>query len=106
MAFGYVLADVEHKRRQQVTAEKMASAAIDTLVWQTLASVFIPGLVINRVVWASSLAVESATLGKSARRWVPVTLGLAAIPWIIEPIDHGVDLVLDKVLRPYLVHDK
>jgi len=29
-----------------------ASNAIDTAIWQGLASVAIPGIVINRIVWA------------------------------------------------------
>ena len=67
--------------------------ATDTLVWQTLASVLIPGFTINRVVWAASKVTAAGSR-------LPTVAGLGSIPFIVHPIDHGVDWLLDTFLRP------
>ena len=54
VAFGYVFADTHDKYRRASQVEgntKVVEATVDTLLWQTLASVMIPGLTINRVVY-------------------------------------------------------
>ena len=67
--------------------------ATDTFVWQTLASVLIPGFTINRVVWAASKVTVAGSR-------LPTLAGLGSIPFIVHPIDHGVDWLLDTFLRP------
>ena len=66
--------------------------AVDTLLWQGLASVIIPGFTINRIVWAASRVTAAGSK-------VPTIAGLASIPLIVHPIDHGVDFLLDGSLR-------
>lgn len=100
LAFGYVFADVEYQRRKQTTSAKMVAAAVDTLVWQTLASVLIPGFVINRVVWASqSILKRSPLRSNTAKQWAPVFIGLSAVPFIVEPIDTAVHWGMDTSIR-------
>mmetsp|Transcript_30142 Transcript_30142/g.93231 ORF Transcript_30142/g.93231 Transcript_30142/m.93231 type:complete len:107 (-) Transcript_30142:35-355(-) len=70
----------------------------DALVWQALASVIVPGFVVNRVVAAARLATKLPMTATVA--------GLASIPIIIKPIDHAVDLGLDATLRPWLFPPK
>ena len=67
--------------------------ATDTFVWQTLASVLIPGFTINRVVWAASKVTVAGSR-------LPTLAVLGSIPFIVHPIDHGVDWLLDTFLRP------
>lgn len=60
-------------------------AFLDTLIWQGLASVIIPGLVINR-----TCAVSRVLLRRLLRRrmkWTVTFIGLGSIPFIIQPID-------------------
>eukprot|EP00965_Chrysotila_dentata_P120518 3985495-Pleurochrysis_carterae.AAC.3 len=66
--------------------------AVDTFAWQSLASVMTPGAVINRLVWATGKVAPSGSK-------LPTVVGLAAIPLIIRPIDHGVDLLFNKTIR-------
>ena len=68
-------------------------------MWQVLASVFIPGFCINRVVHGSQYLLAYCKAGPSVVRWAPVALGLSTIPFIVEPIDHGTNLLLDASLR-------
>ena len=63
-------------------------------------SVFIPGFVIHQVVHFLGWSLKkSAKVPALARTWVPTVGGLAAIPIIIHPIDHGVDYVMDRTVR-------
>lgn len=81
---------------------KVVYTTIDTLVWQLLASVAIPGLTINRICAFSSYALKkSEKLPKTSRKWLVTAIGLTAIPFIIKPIDKFVDFVLDESLRKY-----
>lgn len=85
-------------------------ATCDTLVWQCLASVLIPGGVINLLVRGTKAAMgqimvstNNATNPRAAMllRWGPTLVGLGSIPWIVHPIDTSVDYVMDTTLRPY-----
>ena len=83
-----------------VRSSKVAAAVVDTVVWQGLASVAIPGFTINRICWASGKLLQAATsLPTPARRWAVTAIGLGSIPFIIKPIDHSVDYMLDNSLR-------
>lgn len=80
-----------------------ALATGDTLLWQTFASVLIPGMTINMIVKASRLAVSSATaLPTVVAAWAPTAIGLGAVPLIIHPIDHAVDYVMDCTIRDWM----
>lgn len=77
------------------------------MLWNTtllaLASVAIPGGVINMVVKASRFAVaRSVGLPAIITKWLPTASGLGSIPFIITPIDNAVDFALDNSTRKYL----
>jgi fission process protein 1 len=92
VAGAYVLTDTAH-RANTVPAEQSAVVeAIDTLLWQTAASVVIPGFFINRAVWMAGRL--------TAVKWIPTAAGIVSIPIIVEPIDHAVDYAMDHVVRP------
>lgn len=76
----------------------------DTLIWQLLASVGIPGFTINRICWASKKALKITNFAKGTpiAKFVPTIIGLASIPFIIHPIDRGVDLLMDETYRKYI----
>lgn len=79
---------------------KSVYTATDTVVWQMLASVIIPGFTINRVCALSSyLFKKSTSLPDKTRKVIVTTIGLATIPFIIKPIDHATDELLDHTIR-------
>ena len=95
VAGAYVVTDAWW-RSTTTTKNTPAVEAVDTLLWQGLASVAIPGFVINRVVWATGrLSPPNLAMGL-----VPTVMGLACIPLIVKPIDHGVDAFMDLCVRP------
>ncbi|KXJ81894.1 hypothetical protein RP20_CCG017110 [Aedes albopictus] len=102
IAVGYVLADTTDKSRKQYAkpeilgggARGAAIASGDTLLWQMFASVIIPGFTINRICWLSKKVLSMNKVKGPLGKWAPTALGLLAIPFIIHPIDHGVDLVV------------
>ena len=72
-------------------------------VQQGLASVAIPGGVINVIVRASRFAVaRSVGLPVIISKWFPTVAGLGSIPCIITPIDKCVDFALDNSTRKLL----
>ncbi|NXF46037.1 MTFP1 protein, partial [Oceanites oceanicus] len=81
-------------------ATRVGVAVVDTFVWQSLASVAIPGVTINRLCAASLALLGTLTRWPlPVRRWTTTALGLAAIPLIITPIDRAVDFLMDSSLR-------
>lgn len=66
------------------------AAIVDTLLWQGLASVVIPGLTINRLCAGSRVLLNryvTHLLSQQVRQWLVTGVGLCSIPLIIHPID-------------------
>lgn len=97
----YVLADAASKARLQAKQEdgKPVRTFTDVLIWQGLASVAIPGFTINRVCWGVGKLVNKLT--PATKSAIVTGSGLLAIPFIIKPIDRGVDVLMDEAVRPY-----
>lgn len=57
---------------------------------------------IFRICWISKKALSAGKLKGPLRKWGPTAIGLLAIPFIIHPIDHGVDYVMDETYRKYV----
>ena len=53
---------------------------------------------------AANSKVAEKTLHTAVKRFGPTACGLAAIPFIIQPIDHAVDQFMDDVFRPSILH--
>ena len=81
---------------------KVIRAVLDTFLWQGLASVAIPGFTINRLCAAVNLALTKTTrLPPAMRKWTTTFAGLAAIPFIINPIDRSVDWMMNNSVRQW-----
>ena len=121
VAFGYCIADATSTgyavwqnyptqgQANGISKEtKTALHTMDTLLWQSLASVMIPGAVINMVVKASRFAVARSpiALGAFVTEWSPTAAGLGSVPVIIHPIDHAVDVLLDNTTRQWFSEKK
>jgi len=110
VASAYVLADTNDKagktaaslpENEEGRTAKIGAAAFDTLLWQALASVMIPGFVINRIC-AGSLYTMARTIPQVAevrRKWITTGIGLGVIPFIVHPIDSLVHGIMDNTTR-------
>mmetsp|Transcript_152030 Transcript_152030/g.264971 ORF Transcript_152030/g.264971 Transcript_152030/m.264971 type:complete len:149 (+) Transcript_152030:13-459(+) len=94
VAATYVVGDAQNKYFQN----SRAVDGIDALVWQGLASVAVPGFVINRIVWGVGRAVAT-TSSVPLKTWLPTVCGLSSIPFIVHPIDTGVHKAMDLTVR-------
>ncbi|CAG2066748.1 unnamed protein product, partial [Timema podura] len=80
--------------------KKMLIAFSDTILWQSFASVIIPGCTINRLCASSLYILKKTTkLPKNTRKWITTGIGLASIPFIIKPIDRLVDYSMNNSFR-------
>uniref|UniRef100_H2YXE2 Mitochondrial fission process protein 1 n=1 Tax=Ciona savignyi TaxID=51511 RepID=H2YXE2_CIOSA len=107
VASTYVLADASSKGfnfSKNTTVVKSNSPVLaftDALIWQSLASVIIPGFVINRVCAGTLYMLQNVSpkMPLTARKWTSTIIGLLAIPAIIQPIDRTVDFAMDTSIR-------
>lgn len=75
----------------------------DALIWQILASVAIPGFVINRICAVTRYSLAKYTkVALSTRNWAAVGVGLISIPFIVHPIDDGTTMLMDHTYRKWL----
>jgi len=112
LAFGYCGMDSLstgyrewNKAKESEKLRNSSIATFDTLLWQTLASVMIPGFTINAIVRVSRFAVLKTAANQSLKTWLPTGFGLGSIPFIIHPIDNSVDYLLDNTTRRW-THQK
>jgi fission process protein 1 len=108
VASGYVLADTQDKavkasKEEDAEMKNVGIAAMDTLVWQALASVIVPGLFINRLCAVSLIGLARAlpTVAETSRKWAVTGLGLGAIPFIVHPIDDLVHTGMNHTTRKW-----
>uniref|UniRef100_A0A8C4JU17 Mitochondrial fission process protein 1 n=1 Tax=Dromaius novaehollandiae TaxID=8790 RepID=A0A8C4JU17_DRONO len=108
VATAYVTADAIDKGKKAAVTHapdagktaRVGVAVVDTFVWQSLASVAIPGFTINRLCAASLYLLGSLTRWPlPLRKWTTTALGLSAIPFIVKPIDRTVDFLMDSSIR-------
>lgn len=109
VAMTYVVGDAVDKTKRALDAGErsavVAYTAADVFLWQTLASVALPGVAIHRVVYWSRKAMAPGhaapgVVPAAVANWAPSAIGLAVIPFIIHPIDTAVDILLDNTTRP------
>lgn len=104
IALSYCLGDTISKTAQVYRLEaefnaKCCETGVETFIWQTLASVLIPGFTINRIVagtqWAISKDVRNK-LPQSVKLYGATAVALLSIPLIVHPIDNLVDRIIDE----------
>jgi fission process protein 1 len=110
--------------RDELIATIGVERGVDTLVWQLLASVAIPGYTIHTVVGVvrnivqqmfsreeikhsveasfGSLGIATDTAFLLIEKSLPTFVGLLTIPFIVHPIDSAVHALLNASLRRYL----
>lgn len=105
----YVLADTADKGyhiyqndQSPQRRKNVLLSASDTLLWQSFASIIIPGFTINRICAVVLFAQRKTTRLILKNPWMPTIIGLSSIPIIIHPIDHLVEEVMNATYRKWI----
>lgn len=106
MSIAYVFADTAVQVRnlsecQGVTRKDLIVKTADTAMWHSLASLIVPGVTIHTIVKLANKCISYAPsyVPRTGVTLFPPLLGLASIPFIIHPIDHATDRVMDNTFR-------
>eukprot|EP01038_Epipyxis_sp_PR26KG_P008031 gene8031-10882_t len=107
VAFGYVGADAVNNvikaKNNNKSLKQQITCGCDALIWQTFASVLLPGAVVRIITSNGKIICDEwkimSRVPPRVRFWIPTYLGLCMIPQIIHPIDNSVDYVMNNTLR-------
>ncbi|XP_043268928.1 mitochondrial fission process protein 1 [Venturia canescens] len=109
IASGYVLADTIHKGIQVYKKDtsdgrnkRIVLSTTDTLLWQSFASVIVPGLTINRICATVRFMQRNAKTSSMKSPWLSIMVGLVSIPFIIHPIDKAVEETMNLTFREWI----
>ena len=98
------VAEYEKPISPETQLHRTGIVTLDTLIWHSMASIVFPGLSIHTIVKyakkgvaATSIPQRSVKLGAA----LPTVIGLASIPFVIHPLDHLADFIMDNVPRKF-----
>ena len=83
--------------------ERQLYTALDQTIWHGMASLAFPAVTIHQIVhYSQKYAAPKITnyLPKYGR-FSPILFGLGSIPFIIHPLDHLADFIMNNSLRKY-----
>uniref|UniRef100_A0A1B6L1G4 Mitochondrial fission process protein 1 n=1 Tax=Graphocephala atropunctata TaxID=36148 RepID=A0A1B6L1G4_9HEMI len=95
----YIAFDTVYKTIDNRNSNAVLKAA-DALIWQSLASVLVPGLAIEWIAKGSVMLMQNLKVSKPMGRYVPMGMVLLSMPLFGESIDRMVDMVLNHTTRP------
>ncbi|KAF7994966.1 hypothetical protein HCN44_004438 [Aphidius gifuensis] len=110
IASGYVISDTIHKGQKEYQKQKndnenkisnVLLSTADTLLWQSFASVIVPGITINRICATVQYLQKYSKKTAMKSRWLSTAIGLISIPLIIRPIDRGADQAMNATFRKW-----
>ena len=107
ISWGYVILDTGVKTYsvRDHGNEAMMYCCLDTSIFHTFASMALPALTIHSIVKYSGKFLKKIIGDKSKfSKLLPVCLGLSSIPFIIHPLDHGTEWVMDKTTRRFYIN--
>lgn len=93
LSFGYIGMDIWHQVEKE--KENKLKVGVDSAIWHSIASITLPTFTIHSIV--------KLTNKVSNKKWMAPVLGLASIPLIVGPIDHGTDNLMDGYIRPKIL---
>jgi len=109
LSFAYVFADVGftcYHIRDRPT-EVIGYTALDQSLWHGMASLAMPAITIHQIVHASQkyAVPKLSQMMPKYGRFAPIAFGLGSIPFIIHPLDHLADFIMDNTARKYWYGD-
>lgn len=74
----------------------------DSILWHSMASLAAPSLIVHQTVKHSSKVINLMKLSKRTSKYAPIVLGLGVIPFVVHPIDHAADWIMDNTYRRFI----
>lgn len=99
LAFGYIATDIT-VTVAEAKPEDRKLVLFDQTLWHSMASLIVPGVTVHQTVKLTTKMVKNMA-NAQARRVIPVAVGLGIIPFIVHPIDHMADFVMDNTIRKW-----
>lgn len=99
LTFLYVGADIAH-RVSSAPSDDRAKELADAAAFHSVASLAGPTAAVYGVVHTAKAVLRSSS--PRVRAVGPVLAGLSSIPFIIQPIDHWTERMMNRYLRPHI----
>lgn len=101
ISLGYIAYDISLKtyESRENGRKSMMLTFIDTTIWHSLASFFLPAVSIHHIVEGSSHFIQKTRLNDRMKRLAPICLGFISIPMLISPLDKLTDFSMNKTIR-------
>eukprot|EP01130_Rhizamoeba_saxonica_P002059 TRINITY_DN11865_c0_g1_i1.p1 TRINITY_DN11865_c0_g1~~TRINITY_DN11865_c0_g1_i1.p1 ORF type:complete len:189 (-),score=47.89 TRINITY_DN11865_c0_g1_i1:14-580(-) len=114
ISFAYVFADTGLKMQHEYEISNNTKRSVFTgaymLTFHGLASLLLPAVTIHTIVKYAKMGIAKGTAGffkkPAVKQWGPSIIGLGMIPFIVGPIDHGTEFVMENTLKPLLFGDE
>jgi hypothetical protein len=104
LSIGYVFVDIAIKFAD--LGERPASYKkfflLDLSLWHLGASILFPAITINRFVHGSTYVLNKANVGNKVAIYAPAIAAICLIPFIVHPLDHATDWLMDNSFRKYI----
>ena len=72
---------------------------LDLSLWHLGASILFPAITINRFVHGSTYVLNKAKVSNKLSVYGPAIAAICLIPFIVHPLDHGTDWLMDNTYR-------
>lgn len=106
VSIGYVILDISGRTYcvKDQGREKMLYFMLDTTLFHLMASLVFPAVAIHKIVKLSQKGTKKLLPNFSkTHAWIPALIALCSVPFIISPIDHATEFILDKGIRPFYI---
>jgi len=106
VSWGYVIIDTGFNTMMAYDVGKEAAiyTCVDRSIFHTFASMAFPAYTIHSIVRYSGRFLRFFFRGTKIARFGPTIIGIACIPYIIHPLDHLADYLMDRSCRLFYSH--
>lgn len=104
LSIGYVFVDIGTKNYnvRDKPADYRKYFLLDLSLWHLGASIVFPAVCINRFVHGTTYLMNKLNFGNKAIIYIPAVMAICLIPFIVHPLDHGTDYLMDNTFRRYI----
>ena len=101
LSIGYVFVDIGIKfmNTKGKPSDYRKYFIFDLTLWHLGASILFPAIIINRFVHGSSWILNKAKVTNKVAVYGPAIAAVILIPFIVHPLDHATDHIMDKTFR-------